>query len=120
MNDRHRQKPKHRSDTIPKYNRDKKHWRVRVDDRVEFGSLLYVCGEFANTGLYYPFWTSDNLIRQYEEHAHSFEGVLQALIRNPEKFSIKGDESYYSEQEIEMLEDVQNRLLSMKEEREDT
>ena len=120
MNDRHRQKPKSRPDTIPKYNRDKRCWKVRIDDRVETGSLLYVLGEFAKTGLYYPFKTSDNLVRQYEEHAHSFEGVLQALLRNPEKFSIKGDESYYSEQEIEMLEDVQNRLLSMREGREDT
>ena len=120
MNDRHRQKPKHQPDTIPKYNRDKKHWRVRVDDRVEFGSLLYVCGEFAMTGLYYPFWISkDKISPQHEGHEHSFEGVLRTLIKYPDTFSIESYESYYSDQEIQMLNDVKNRLLQLKEERED-
>ena len=118
MNDRHRQIKEKHPDTIPYYNRKKQCWKVHVDGRMEFGSLLYVCGEFAMTGLYYPFWTSkDRLIRQYEEHGHSFEDVLRALINHPDTFSIEGCELYYSEQEIQMLEDVRNKLLKLKKEK---
>ena len=43
-------------------------------------------------------------------HAHNFEGVLEALLDDPEGFSIQGLEEYYSQQEIEMLEAIQRKL----------
>jgi len=40
-----------------------------------------------------------------------FEGVIRALLDDPEGFSIEGFEEYYSLQEREMLSEVQERLL---------
>ena len=43
----------------PRYDRRKKTWRVDFEDRhSEEGSLLYVAGEFAKTGLYFPYSAS--------------------------------------------------------------
>ena len=98
---------------LPFYDKKKKCWKVTVDGRHEYGDLVYICGEFANTGLYYPFHTQD-LPCEFEEHEHDFEGVLLALLDNPYTFSIKGFEEYYSAQEIDMLNDIQRRLHEVK------
>lgn len=89
----------------PHYDLRKKTWRVDFEDRdSEEGNLLYVAGEFAKTGLYFPYG-------EYPGHAHSFEGVLHALLDDPEGFTIEGFEEYYSEQERDMLRAVQKGLL---------
>ena len=72
------------------------------------GCLLYVAGEFARTGLYFPY--HDSAEREYGGHAHSFEGVLHALLDDPEGFTIEGFEESYSEQERDMLRAVRERL----------
>lgn len=96
----------------PRYDRRKKSWRVDFPDRAsEEGDLLYVASEFARTGLYFPYNDSSSGKRGYNGHAHSFEEVLQAVLADPEGFSIDGFEDYYSGQEREMLQAVRNRLL---------
>ena len=98
----------------PRYDRRKKTWQVDFEDRdSEEGGLLYVAGEFARTGLYYPYRDSATKGREYPGHAHSFEGVLHALLDDPAGFTIEGFEEYYSEQERDMLRAVQKRLLEV-------
>jgi len=102
----------------PWYDRRKKCWRVDFPDRdSEEGDLLYVASEFARTGLYFPYNDSHTKDRDYDGHAHHFEGVLKALLDDPEEFTIKGLEEYYSAQEQEMLAAVQERLRQMQEEK---
>ena len=72
---------------------------------------MYVASEFARTSLYFPYNDSQTKDREYSGHDHYFEGVLKALLDDPEGFSIEGFEEYYSAQEQEMLEAVQKRLL---------
>ena len=99
---------------IPTYDRRRKRWQVDFEDREsEVGGLLYVAGEFARGGLYFPYHDSTTKGREYPGHAHSFEGVLHALLDDPEGFSIEGFEEYYSEQERDMLRAVQKRLLEV-------
>ena len=99
---------------IPTYDRRRKRWQVDFDDRdSEVGGLLYVAGEFARGGLYFPYHDSETKGREYPGHAHSFEGVLHALLDDPAGFSIEGFEEYYSEQERNMLRAVQKRLLEV-------
>jgi hypothetical protein len=101
----------------PRYDRRKKTWRVDFEDRhSEEGSLLYVAGEFAKTGLYFPYNDSGTKGREYPGHAHSFEGVLHALLDDPAGFSIEGFEESYSEQERDMLRAVQERLIDIEKE----
>ena len=106
----------------PWYDRRKKCWRVDFKDRdPEEGSLLYVASEFARTGLYFPYHDSQTKGRKYSGHDHSFEGVLRALLDDPEGFSVEGFEEYYSAQELEMLKAVKQKLREMQDEhKEDT
>ena len=90
----------------PYYDRKDKCWRVSFPDRdAEVGDLLYVAGEYALKCLYHTMKAVGG-----DGHAHNFEGVLEALLNDPEEFSIQGFEEYYSKQEIEMLEAIQKRL----------
>ncbi len=102
----------------PWYDKKKKCWRVDFPDRdSEEGDLLYVASEFARTGLYFPYNDSQTKDRDYDGHAHYFEGVLKALLDDPKEFTIKGLEECYSAQEQEMLAAVQERLRQMQEEK---
>ncbi len=76
----------------------------------EEGDLLYVASEFARTGLYFPYNDTSTKDREYSGHAHNFEGVIQALLDDPEGFTIQGFEDYYSLQEREMLDTMKKKL----------
>ncbi|MBQ3707168.1 MAG: hypothetical protein II889_04575 [Clostridia bacterium] len=99
---------------LPRYDRRRRTWRVEFEDRdAEEGCLLYVAGEFARTGLYFPYHDTASRKRDYPGHAHSFEGVLEALLDDPAGFSIEGFEDAYSAQERDMLRAVQERLRAV-------
>ena len=101
----------------PWYDRRKKFWRVDFPDRdSEEGDLLYVASEFARTGLYFPYNDSSTAGREYSGHSHSFDGVIHALLDDPEGFTIEGFEEYYSGQEREMLEEIKKRLQQIENE----
>ena len=93
----------------PYYDVRHRRWKVEFADRdPEEGDLLYVASEYARTGLYFPYRTKDT--KNWQEHAHGFEGVIEALLEEPEGFSIEGCEEYYSRQELEMLMAIQEKL----------
>ena len=85
---------------------------VFPDRDSEEGDLLYVASEYARTGLYYPYNVAVTAGKEYSGHAHSFEGVIQALLDDPAGFSIAGFEEFYSKQEQEMLLDIRNKLMN--------
>ena len=97
----------------PYYDKGTDTWRVDFPDRdSEEGDLLYVASEYARTGLYYPYNVAVTAGKEYSGHAHSFEGVIQALLDDPAGFSIAGFEEFYSKQEQEMLLDIRNKLMN--------
>ena len=59
-----------------------------------------------------------NARREFGEHAHSFEGVIRALLNDPAGFTIAGFEGSYSKQEQELLRDIQRKLMAAETERE--
>lgn len=69
---------------------------------------LYVASEYVLKCLYFPYHTT-KAVGGYG-HAHNFEGVLEALLNDPEEFSIQGFEACYSKQEIDMLKAIQKKL----------
>ena len=103
-------------DIPPYYDSESGIWTTRVDERRESGDIGYVCAEFSGAGLIYPFNTRRSRENGWHDHAHGFDGVLEALIEDeaPEAFSVEGFEKYYSEQELKMLRKVQEKLLVMK------
>lgn len=99
---------------LPHYVKSKKLWKVDFPDRqAEEGDLLYVASEFASTGLYFPYHTSETIGKEYPAHDHFFEGVIKALLADPTGFTVEGFEEYYLKQELEMLQAVQKKLLDM-------
>ena len=100
----------------PYYDRGAQTWRVDFPDRAsEEGDLLYVASEYATTGLYFPYNDASTAGREYSAHSHSFDGVIRALLDDPESFTIKGFEDHYSKQERDMLSAIQQKLLLGKE-----
>ena len=98
----------------PYYDESTNTWRVDFPDRdSEFGDLLYVTCEYVQSSLFYPFHTSATIGKKYSGHGHSFESVIQALIEDPSGFTIHGFETYYSQQELDLLWLIQRRLLDM-------
>ncbi len=99
---------------LPHYDHTTGLWKVGFPDRdTEEGDLLYVASEFAKTSLYFPYNTSSTINKEFSGHAHSFEGVIHALLGDPKGFTIRGFEDYYSHQEREFLEAVSERLRSI-------
>ena len=99
---------------LPHYMKNKKLWKVDFSDRrSEEGDLLYVASEFARTGLYFPYHTSETIGKEYSAHDHFFEGVIKALLDDPTGFTVEGFEEYYSIQELEMLQAIKKKLLDM-------
>lgn len=82
-------------------------WYVDLGDRIEIGTLDYVASEYAHSGLFFPYKDGDS----DDAHVHSFESLLQEVLRAPQSFSLKGYESSYSEQEREFLLSFQKKLL---------
>lgn len=97
----------------PYYDKGANTWRVDFPNRdSEEGDLLYVASEYARTGLYFPYNVAATAEKEYSGHAHSFEGVIQAMLDDPAGFTIEGFEDSYSMQEQQMLLDIQKKLLS--------
>ena len=95
----------------PYYDEGKQCWRVRFQDRPdEEGDLLYVASEFIKGGLIYRYNIRQTQKHGINGHAHSFEGVLQAVLNDPDGFTIAGFEPDYSAQEIEMLKSFKEQL----------
>lgn len=91
---------------------DKGQIKVKPDTTRIAMSLEGIYPEYARTGLYYPYNVAVTAGKEYSGHAHSFEGVIQALLDDPAGFSIAGFEEFYSKQEQEMLLDIRNKLMN--------
>ena len=95
------------------YDNESKTWKVNVPGwGTEEGSLQYVIGEYTGFNLLYPYNTEQTQNSGYHGHAHEFDGVLKALLLNPESFSIEGVEEYYSAQEKKLIHMLQEKVGS--------
>lgn len=98
----------------PYYDHETKTWRVKFQERdAEEGDLLYVVSEFTYSGLYYPYNDKQTCNKEYNGHSHSFEGVIEALLEDPDGFTISGFEEYYSQQEIRLLTAIKEKITCL-------
>lgn len=87
-------------------------WYVWIDGHLEYGGLVYVVSEYVNSGLCFDYdYTDSHKDDNWQDHAHEFEGVLAAILENPAEFTVKGHEKDYSQQELELIEQFQRKLL---------
>lgn len=83
---------------FPVFDKEKGCWKLETEEGTETGDALYIASEFAKTGLYYRYRVNGEL-----EHVHSFEQIIDDLLRNNGNVSIEGFEEYFSAQELRLL-----------------
>lgn len=98
----------------PFYDERSKTYRVFFHDRPdEEGCIEYVVSEYIRGGLCYFFD-----INGKHNHEHTFEGVLDSIMRSNGGFSVREeDQKYYSEQELRMLYTYSQKLEAYKEQK---
>ena len=111
---------KRTSAEIPHYCTKAKEWRciVRKSSKdkpyEERGSIEYILGEFSGCGEKYNFrYDNASKDEKWPDHEHSFAGVIYALISSPNQFSIDGFERQYSNQQLELIRIVKEKLLTI-------
>ena len=95
---------------IPRYDSIDEKWKLKTDWGEEEGDAIYIAGEFVKGGLYYPFHTEPKIKDSYQYHVHAFSEVVEFLFKRPKFFSLWGFERFYSEQEMELLEELRVKL----------
>lgn len=94
----------------PVYGRNSKCWHLNTEHGTEVGDALYIAGEYARTGVVYPFHSESPEHEKHHKHEHCFEGVVEFVMSAPRYFSIDGFEEYYSVQERNMLQKLWEKI----------
>lgn len=94
---------------IPVQDEATGNWCVHVEYGLESGDVEYIASEFSGTGLIYHFMYNGEI-----DHVHGFNGVLAAVLEDPENVDIVPQEGEYSEQEIKMIEGVKRAAKFVK------
>ena len=102
---------RHKDSKVPTYDKKMETWIVNIGGRYESGELDYVVSEYVHSGLCYRFNDQWTAAQDWNNHAHSFNEVLNAVLDDEnDAFSIEGFEEDYSVQEIELIRKLQNKL----------
>ena len=83
---------------FPVFDKEERFWKLETEEGTETGDALYIASEFAKTGLFYKYKVNGELT-----HEHSFNAVVDDLLRNNGNVSIEGFEEYFSAQELRLL-----------------
>ena len=94
---------------IPVQDEATGNWCVQMGYGFESGDVEYIASEFSGTGLIYHFMYNGEI-----DHVHGFDGVLAAVLEDPENVDIVPQEGEYSEQEIKMIEGVKRAAKFVK------
>jgi hypothetical protein len=99
---------------IPTFDDDAGTWVVDTEHGVEFGCVSYVVGEFCGDNATYLFNNSNCSDTELPNHCHEFPEIMKALIREPELFSVEAFKDCYAEQELRILKNLKEALLTVK------
>ena len=80
-------------------------WCVQTQRYFERGDVGYIADIFSGTGLIYRFMYNGEM-----DHTHGFDGVLDAVLHDPEHVDIVTDYGEYSEQEIQMVKGIKRAV----------
>lgn len=90
---------------IPVQDEATGNWCVQMGYGFESGDVEYIAAEFSGTGLIYHFMNNGKM-----DHVHGFDGVLAAVLQDPEHVDIVMDYGEYSEQEIQMVQGIKRAV----------
>jgi hypothetical protein len=105
---------RYRGSFLPTFDDEAEMWVVDTEHGVEFGDVAYVAGEFCGDNGVYLFNNVNMPDPQMPNHGHEFESVICSLIRNPEGFSVANFRDCYAAQELRILHNLQEALLTVK------
>ena len=94
----------------PYYDAINRVWKLDTELGIEEGDAIYIASEYVKGALIYPFHDEHPDEATFHSHVHDFASVVEFLLRQPQYFSIVGFEEYYSQQEIELLDELKKKL----------
>lgn len=81
-------------------------WRVETAHGIESSTdVNYIASEFAGVGLIYHYMYNGEM-----EHDHSFDGILEEVLRKPKYIELVTEFGEYSQQQIQMVEGIKNAV----------
>ncbi len=91
---------------IPSRDIDSDIWCVETAHGIESSTdVNYIASEFAGAGLIYHYMYNGVM-----EHTHSFDGILEEVLENPEHIELVTEYGEYSQQQIQMVEGIKNAV----------
>ena len=106
------------SESVPHYCKKAKEWRCTMDGyegrKYEArGNIELVMSEFVCYNETYEYDVKEFPGEEDWCHGHTFESVLMALLLMPEYFSVEEYKHQYSQQQLDMIKAVKDKMLSM-------
>ncbi len=81
-------------------------WCVETAHGIESSTdVNYIASEFAGVGLIYHYMYNGEM-----EHTHSFDGILEEVLRKPKYIELVTEFGEYSQQQIQMVEGIKNAV----------
>lgn len=105
------EKKEYEMEKVPYYDDVSGMWKVVTECGREEGDAIYIASEFVKDGLYYPFYSE--VSHKKHNHEHDFASVVSFLLKRPEYFSVDGFEEYYSQQELNLLNKIREKLAGL-------
>ena len=105
---------KYKDIIVPTYVEEEEEYVVNTSNGVQIGDLYYIVGEFCKDGVLYHY--NNKYYTDYPNHEHSLDGVIEAVIDEPETFSIEKYLDEYSVQERALLYNLKDLILLVKKE----
>lgn len=91
---------------IPSKDIDSDIWCVETAHGIESSTdVNYIASEFAGVGLIYHYMYNGVM-----EHTHSFDGILEEVLKDPEHIELVTEYGEYSQQQIQMVEGIKNAV----------
>ena len=81
-------------------------WCVETAHGIESSTdVNYIASEFAGVGLIYHYMYNGEM-----EHTHSFDGILEEVLKKPKYIELITEFGEYSQQQIQMVEGIKNAV----------
>ena len=81
-------------------------WSVETAHGIESSTdVNYIASEFAGVGLIYHYMYNGEM-----EHTHSFDGILEEVLKKPKYIELITEFGEYSQQQIQMVEGIKNAV----------
>ena len=94
-------KERYKGTNMPIYDKEYHVWCVNTNHGFEIGDVAYIAEEFRKDIIVYPYD-----INGEHQHTHSFEGIIETILKDYQNFSIESYKEAYSSQELRIIDNL--------------